>query len=344
MGEKDDGAAAHRPPVRLHDRRLRLVIDGARRLVQDEHWAVLQEGPGNGDALALAARELDAAPAHWGAIGLREPDDELVAVRRLRRRDQVALACPRPGVSNVLGDAGREEHRVLRYHRELPAEILKPEVAEVDAVKPDLTLCRVVEPREQADQRALAGSGRARDSQASAGLDVERDVVQDRTMLAVGEGDVAKRDGAAGPPEELGIRSLLDVRWLVEQGEGPLGTRQMELEGCGLPADRLQGLIELVHVSHHHEQLAQGEHPGADVADADEEHGGHSGSSREPYKEVEAAFQAGEAQPDPHAFSGAADEARPFPRFLAERPDDTQRAPNLPHNRHVGALQLLRLP
>src|SRR3989449_5999344 len=229
MGDQDDGAAAHQPPDRLHDRCLRLVIDGARRLVQDEHWAVLQEGPGNGDALALAARELDAALAHLGVIGLREPDDELVGVRRLRRRDQVALAGPRLGVSNVLGDAGREEHRVLRYYRELPAEILKPEVAEVDAVKPDLTLCREIEPREQADQRALARAGRARDSQAGARLDVERDVVQDRTIPAIGEGAVPKRDGAAGPPEELGIRSLLDVRWLVEQGEGPLGTRQMEL-------------------------------------------------------------------------------------------------------------------
>src|SRR2546426_3008001 len=70
----------------------------------------------------------------------------------------------------------------------------------------------------------------------------------------------------------------------------------MELESCGLPADRLQGLIELVHVSHHHEQLAQGEHPGADVANADEKHGGDSGGSREPDQDVEAAFQAGEAQ------------------------------------------------
>ena len=98
----------------------------------------------------------------------------------------------------------------------------------------------------------------------------------------------------------------------------------MQLESCGLPADRLQGLIELVHVSHHHEQLAQGEHPGADVADADEENGGQSGSSRESDQDVEAAFQAGQAQPDPHAFRRATDEALLFPRFLAEGLDDTQ--------------------
>src|SRR5437762_13576674 len=100
---------------------------------------------------------------------------------------------------------------LFRSHRELPAQILKPEVAEVDAVEQDLPRRRVVEPGQQADQRALACAGRARDSQARARLDVERDVVQDRTILAVGEGDVAKRDSAAGPAEWPGIRSLLDI-------------------------------------------------------------------------------------------------------------------------------------
>src|SRR5437879_3826895 len=214
MGDQDDSAAAHQPADRLHDRRFCLRIDGARRLVQDQHRAVLQKSPGNGDALALATRELDAALTHLGVISLRKLDDELVRVRRLCRRDDLCPTDSRPGVGDVLGNAGREEHRILRYYRELPAQILKPEVAEVDAVKPDLPLCRVVEPREQADQCALASAGRARDPQAGAGLDVERDVVQDRTILAVGEGDVAKRDGAAGPPEWPGIRSLLDVRWL----------------------------------------------------------------------------------------------------------------------------------
>src|SRR2546427_526211 len=105
----------------------------------------------------------------------------------------------------------RSAPRIAASASELTAQILKPEVAEVDPVKEDGAGRRVVEPREEADQRALAGAGRAHDSQARAGLDVERDVVQYRTILAVGERDIPKRDGAAGAPEELGIRSHLDV-------------------------------------------------------------------------------------------------------------------------------------
>src|SRR5439155_9408918 len=37
-------------------------------LIQDEHWAVLQEGPGDGDPLALAPRELDPALTHLGVV------------------------------------------------------------------------------------------------------------------------------------------------------------------------------------------------------------------------------------------------------------------------------------
>src|SRR2546426_12035619 len=108
MGDQDDGAAAHQPLDYVDERRLlRLLVDWTRRLVQDEHRAVLQERPRNGDALALAAREGDPSLAHPGVIALREPEDGLVSVRGLRRRDELPVAGLRPGAGDVLGDAGR---------------------------------------------------------------------------------------------------------------------------------------------------------------------------------------------------------------------------------------------
>ena len=241
---------------RLHDHRLASKVDGARGLVQNEHRAVLQKGAGDGDALALATRELDPALSHLGVIAPGEPDYELVGVCRLGRRDQFVFGSLGLRVADVLGEAGREEHRVLRHDRELTSEVRQLEVAEVDAVEPDLTLRRVVEPREQIDQRALAGAGRARDAEARAECDVEGDVMQDRTIVAVGERDVTEGDGPAGAGERPGIRSLFDIRWLVEQREGALGAGQMELQARGLLADGPERLIELGEVAHHHEQLA----------------------------------------------------------------------------------------
>src|SRR5438128_12602419 len=113
MGDQDDGAAAHKPLDYVDERRLlRLLVDWTRRLVQDEHRAVLQERPRNGDALVLATGERDPSLPHLGVVTVGKPDDEVVSVRRPRRRDELSVAGLRPGASDVLGDAGREQHRV----------------------------------------------------------------------------------------------------------------------------------------------------------------------------------------------------------------------------------------
>ena len=85
-------------------------------------------------------------------------------VRRLRRRDHLRLVGPGPGVGDVLGDRGGEEDGVLLDDGELPAEVGETKVAQVGPVELDVSGCRVVEPREQADQRGLARAGRAHDT------------------------------------------------------------------------------------------------------------------------------------------------------------------------------------
>src|SRR2546428_713400 len=223
MADDDHGAALLETLQRLHNHCLGVRVDGARGLVQNEDRTVLQEGAGDGNALALAARELDPALTDLSIIALRKSDDELVGVRGPGGRDQFVPGGLRLRVADVFGDAGREEHRVLRHDCELTPEILQPEIAEVHAVEPDLSRRRVVEPREQVDQRALAGPGRAGDPQARAESDVEGDVMQDRTIIAVGERDVVEGDGTASALEWPRIRSLFDIQRLVEHGEGGLG-------------------------------------------------------------------------------------------------------------------------
>ena len=51
----DRGATGHEPGQRLLDQALGLVVERAGGLVEDEDGRVLEDGPGDGDALALAA-------------------------------------------------------------------------------------------------------------------------------------------------------------------------------------------------------------------------------------------------------------------------------------------------
>src|SRR5439155_4694965 len=137
---------------------------------------VLQEGAGECDALSLAPRELRAALADLRVITPRQAYDELVRVGGVRGSDDLLPARPRRGVRDVLGDAGRKEHRVLKHHRELAAQVVELVIAQVDAVQQDLPRGRVVKAREQADQRGLAGPGRPDHSEPRSRLDLERDI------------------------------------------------------------------------------------------------------------------------------------------------------------------------
>ena len=55
-------------------------VDGAGGVVEDEDARVVEEGPGQGDPLALAAREREAPLADDGVVALREVLDELVGL------------------------------------------------------------------------------------------------------------------------------------------------------------------------------------------------------------------------------------------------------------------------
>ena len=68
VGDGDHRLAGHQAVERLLDRRLDLRIERRGRLVEDEDRRILQEDAGDGDALALAAGQLDAALADMGVV------------------------------------------------------------------------------------------------------------------------------------------------------------------------------------------------------------------------------------------------------------------------------------
>ena len=87
--------------------------------------------------------------------------------------DDVGLAGVRARVLDVLGDARREQHRILEHDRKLVAEIGKLVLPKIDAVEQDLTGARIVEAREEAHERRLPGTCRPCDAEPRAGCDLE---------------------------------------------------------------------------------------------------------------------------------------------------------------------------
>ena len=68
---------------RLLDLRIRARVDGARRVVEDEHLRLFQQRTGDTQALLLAAGNVRAALLDVGVIPVRHGGDEAVRARSL---------------------------------------------------------------------------------------------------------------------------------------------------------------------------------------------------------------------------------------------------------------------
>ena len=100
-------------------------VERAGRFVEQQDRRVAQDRAGDRDALALAARERDAAFAQEGVVALRQLVDEFGGLRGFRRGADFGFARVGTAVAHVLERAVAEDHRVLRHQREARAHVLR---------------------------------------------------------------------------------------------------------------------------------------------------------------------------------------------------------------------------
>ena len=124
--------------------------------------------------------------------------------RRLRKRERVlkrgaVLLSAAFAEEHVVADGAGEEHGLLRDIAEPVIQRVEGVIPDVDAVHKDLALRRVVEARDQTDQRGLAAAGRADDGQRLAVLHAEADMAQlVCRRMRIAEGDIPEFNGPAG--------------------------------------------------------------------------------------------------------------------------------------------------
>ena len=122
------------------------------------------------------------------------------------------------------------------------------------------------------------------------------------------------------------VRIVDDVGQLVKEIKRSFEAGEIALEGRRLPSNRFQRLVQLPEVRHHQEQVADGEHAGANVPCAEPKDGCRPRRDGQPDEQSVTALDQCEANPRPHPFTGAQDE----PLFLVflppKRLDDAKRS------------------
>ena len=250
-------------PQRTLDQPLGRYVEARRRLVEDQHRRVGEEGPGERHQLALAGRQPPAPVGDVGVVPVRQRDDEVVGADGLGRLDDLVTRSRSGRPKRMLSATDAVEQVVLLgHHHDRRAEVVLGEQPQVDAVQRDLPGVGVVEPRHQLGQRRLAGAGRADDGDRLAGRDVQR-----RGRAAPGgprRTRTARSAGSARPRRRcsgVGCSGSWHRRLLLEHAGELLQGRRGGLER----------VVELRDVLHRVEELAQveqerGQHADRDVA------------------------------------------------------------------------------
>ena len=212
---------------------LRIEVGG--RLVQHHDVWRLEQQPGDGEALLLAARQAVAAVAHDGVESVGQRLDERQDLGPAQGFDEFVVAGLGLGVEQVGADRVVKEMHVLGDHADRLAQRLETRLAHVDAVDAHGAGAHVVESWHELAHRGLAGARRTHQGHELAGLGAEAHVAQ--YLLAgrvVQHGyrlERGQRDLAAGGIREAHMVEL-DARRAARHGRGIglLGDHRLEVE------------------------------------------------------------------------------------------------------------------
>ena len=128
----DEGGAALRS--RSSARLMRASVSTSSALVASSRiriGAFFEDGAGDGDALALAARQRGAALADDELVGAGLLGDEIVRLGQPRGLLDLGVGGLGPADADVLGDRAVEQAGVLEHHRHVVAQRVERHVADV---------------------------------------------------------------------------------------------------------------------------------------------------------------------------------------------------------------------
>ena len=201
-------------------------------VVEDEDGGPPHQCAGDRQPLALAAGEIAPAGLDFRVQPALLAADDLVGLRVLQRLPEVFIAGLGIAPAEIVADGAGEEQRLLRHDADRGPQRLQPQLPHVFAAHKDLSLRRVVKPRDEVRQRGFARAGAADDADGLPGRGGEADTAE-RVRARAG---IAERDAA-----ELQRRAAAAVR----QGVLPVGHAGLRLQHLRDPARAGDGFCDV---------------------------------------------------------------------------------------------------
>ena len=244
----DEGRASRHEPIHgLLDAQLGARVHRGGGLVQNEHAAVGQKGPGNGDELALALAQVARVLVDLEVVAAGQHADEMVGAGLARGRLHFPIGGIKPPVADVLAHGAGEQPRILQHHGEQIPHIGAGKLADVGAADTDGARVHVVEAHEQLHHGGLAGARGADDGHGLPGGHASGEVADDGRIGRVAEAHAVEFH-VGGKRRGIHGGSLFRHLGQIEEGEDALGRRGQGLQHVGDLGQLGDGLCEVLHV------------------------------------------------------------------------------------------------
>ena len=137
-----------------------LRVAERRCLIQHDDRRVFDNGPRNGNSLALAAREMDAFGADHRVIPVGQFGDKLVALSRFRRRNHLFLTGRRVAHTDIIQNALLEQENILEHKADMVHQVILRHIAHIYAADGNAAGRYIPKPGNQIGNRTLATAGR----------------------------------------------------------------------------------------------------------------------------------------------------------------------------------------
>ena len=266
VGDHQRRAPLAGPTQGVLDGRLGAGVQGAGRLVEDQHPGIGQQGAGQAHPLTLAAGQLQPTLANLGGHSVGQALDEAGQFRRLGRGDHLRRRGVRPAEGDVDLQGVVEQGHVLRHQGHRPAQGGHLQVAQVDSVDAHPARLWIDQPQGQPHQGGLAGPRRADQGHGGSRHGPEADLGQALRPRAVAEGHGLENHLAALPVRRrrqgLGVLGLGHIGGLAAQVEHGFHVDERLADFAVGEAEDVQRGVEVDHDQHGGGDVARPHAPG----------------------------------------------------------------------------------
>ena len=258
VGDDEGRTAYHELVQRILYHLFAFRIQGRGGLVKDEDFRVLQDGPGNGDTLALASGKNQSPVPHLRINAIRQFPDEFFRIGGTDGSPHLFVGGIQAAVEHIVLNGCIKEECVLGHQTDLVAKGAQLRLPNIHAVDIYFTAGDFIEPGEQVGYGGFTGTGGPYDGNGFTGIGFEIEIRQDRMPFFVGKLYMLCLHQTILHHQRLFVFMVLVLFFFVKNGKNPVRCRQGLLDIAVAVGNTLDGVCQVDGINEESDEFAGG--------------------------------------------------------------------------------------